>query len=46
MILKCIFRKYVQFNGLKLSGALVVFFHMRILGFKKEKKNFFKEIGF
>ena len=38
MILKCTFPKYVHFNGLKLRCALLVFFHLRLLGFKNEKK--------
>ena len=38
------FTKYVHFNGLKFSGTLVVFFHLRILGFKNENNFFLKEI--
>ena len=43
MILDEFVPKYLHFNGLKLSGALVVFYHFQIFGLKNTKIIFLRK---
>ena len=44
MILKWILPKYVHFNGLKVSDAFEVFYHLTIFWLKNAKLKFLKQI--